>query len=775
MAIGVNPVRVAFSDQGYVRTHETAKLDEYQAPTTGQYLYIYKKPEGLKFPLQVIIHPDLRFEPFLDLPGVTCQKPDQFRHGSNMRQFPKRKNRGANEIEYGRALEIDSKEALERFLQFFDTPAGSEREGADMPPRLKAIELENFKGVGKRIRIELAPVTLLFGANSAGKSTILQAMQYVREILERRNANPDRTLYGGDFVDLGGFRNLVHQRDLSRRISIKLELELNRASLPDLVPEPWEEWQAGQTFDEQGIWDFHTLVQETRDRTETVSIQLDVGWSDAKQAAVVVGYEAGVNGEWLARVTASEDGRDVAIRLNKDNPIFLRYTTQEDLDILGDLEGWIDRGDLEEVSESETTISISDASFLRNTTQDDIENVADSEDRVDPADLDIPAFLRSSPEEDSSILGDWRDWVGTGDLEDASTSETTVPASDAPESQHAYSVLGTMLFTVQEAGMERPGQGLRQWLTGFDSALPHLGQLLAIPGTSKGGSANIYITREFTAFLSSMVVGPGMLIREQLRKLRYLGPIRNFPQRDFVAALTPDEARWADGTAAWESLLTGDASLVDQVSKWMADKDKLATGYELERRAFKEVDVGTLNWLLRAVDPDAGVRSEPRLLRELATTPEKLRLDLIEADTGMRVQPRDVGIGISQVLPVVVAALDPSASLVAIEQPELHIHPAVQVGLGDLLVKGAKENGTCFLIETHSEHLILRLLRRIRETTDGELPPGAHALRPEDVSVWYVQPDGAGVELVPLPIDETGEFTTRWPKGFFDERAEELF
>ncbi len=729
MKIGVNPIRGTFSDKGYARTHETAKLDEYQAPTTGQYLYIYKKPEGLKFPLQIIIHPGLKYEPFLGLPGVTCPKPDQFRHGSNMRHFPKRKNRGENEINHGRTLEIDSKEALERFLQFFDSPGGSEREGAELPPRLIAIELENFKGVGKRIRIELAPITLLFGANSAGKSTILQAMQYVREILERRNANPDRTLYGGDFVDLGGFRNLVHQRDLSRRISIKLELELNRASLPDLVPEPWEEWQAGQTFDEQGIWDFHTLVQETRDRTETVSIQLNVGWSDVKQAAVVVGYEAGVNGEWLARITASEDGRDVAIRLNKDNPIFLRHTIVDDLYALGDLEGWVDRGDIEDAPVSEKAFLATD--FLRGTGPQDPAELADSMEQFD------------------------------GDAE--------------PENKMAYSVLGTMLYNVREAGMESPGQGLRQWLSGFDSALPHLGQLLAIPGSAKGGSANIYITREFTAFLSSMVVGPGMLIRDQLRKLRYLGPIRNIPQRDFEAALTPDEARWADGTAAWESLLTGDLSLVDQVSKWMADKDKLATGYELARRAFKEVDVGTLNWLLRAADPDAGVRSEPKLLRELATTPEKLRLDLIEADTGMRVQPRDVGIGISQVLPVVVAALDPSASLVAIEQPELHIHPAVQVGLGDLLVKGAKENGTCFLIETHSEHLILRLLRRIRETTEGVLPLGAHALRPEDVSVWYVQPDGAGVELVPLPIDETGEFTTRWPKGFFDERAEELF
>jgi hypothetical protein len=46
---------------------------------------------------------------------------------------------------------------------------------------------------------------LLFGANSAGKSSMLHALQHVREILERNNANADRTLQGGDAVDLGGF------------------------------------------------------------------------------------------------------------------------------------------------------------------------------------------------------------------------------------------------------------------------------------------------------------------------------------------------------------------------------------------------------------------------------------------------------------------------------------------------------------------------------------------------------------------------------------------
>ena len=68
---------------------------------------------------------------------------------------------------------------------------------------LRTLSLKNFKGFSDEVRIELRPITLLFGANSAGKSSVLQALQYLREILERQNVNADRTLQGGDAVDLG--------------------------------------------------------------------------------------------------------------------------------------------------------------------------------------------------------------------------------------------------------------------------------------------------------------------------------------------------------------------------------------------------------------------------------------------------------------------------------------------------------------------------------------------------------------------------------------------
>lgn len=555
---------------------------------------------------------------------------------------------------------------------------------------LTKIYIENFKGIGSEIRIDLKPITLLFGANSVGKSTIMQALQYVREVLERNNANPDRTMQGGNFVDLGGFRNLVHLRDTTRHIAIQIELSLGGEGLPDLVPEAFDDWQT----DDSKVWAFYNLLHETRNRVESVSVKLVIAWSHLRDKAVVIGYQVGANGEWLAEINATDDGRDVSISINEINPIFMRQFTQEDMD------------------------------------------------------KNLEYYLRSS--ENSVASGD----------------------SVAPNIETHYTIWPHIIETVTNAGMEKTGEGLREWLSGFDSALPRLGELLHIPAPDVIGAENVYIAREFTAFISSLIVGPGLLVRDELRKMRYVGPIRHVPARDFDASLTKDEAGWADGLAGWEALLTGQQSLIDDVSRWMADEDKLNTGYAIERRWVREV---RSEWLDLIGSEELNPQRKWMLNKAIEGLLTKPRIGLIDTKSGLEMQSRDVGIGISQVLPVVVAALEPSASLVTIEQPELHIHPSVQVGLGDLLIYSVLRHDMSFLIETHSEHLILRLLRRIRETSEGNLPSGFPSVSPEMIGVYYVGRGEDGVQIKSLPVDEAGEFTESWPKGFFDERAGELF
>ena len=67
------------------------------------------------------------------------------------------------------------------------------------------------------------------------------------------------------------------------------------------------------------------------------------------------------------------------------------------------------------------------------------------------------------------------------------------------------------------------------------------------------------------------------------------------------------------------------------------------------------------------------------------------------------------------------------------------------------------------------------MLRRIRENTEGELPPDAPPLVPGHLSVLWVEQDKGVVSIKPIPVNSQGDFDEQWPKGFFEERANELF
>ena len=145
---------------------------------------------------------------------------------------------------------------------------------------------------------------------------------------------------------------------------------------------------------------------------------------------------------------------------------------------------------------------------------------------------------------------------------------------------------------------------------------------------------------------------------------------------------------------------------------------------------------------------------------------------------------QSLGSGIGVIVPVVVALSTTDTELLSIEEPECHIHPRLQAELGDILIefaRGGKQNA--LLIETHSEHLILRILRRIRETTQGCIkawpkslsnacPNGIHK---EDVAVIYVEPGKDGAKVIEIPVTADGGFTKSWPRGFFAERLMEMY
>jgi predicted ATPase len=219
---------------------------------------------------------------------------------------------------------------------------------------------------------------------------------------------------------------------------------------------------------------------------------------------------------------------------------------------------------------------------------------------------------------------------------------------------------------------------------------------------------------------------------------------------------------------------------MEEVNRWLSAENMLRTGYRLERVDFKEVPLpGVFHQLFERGLNDDDIGELQEIYQSL---PVRSEIALRDFQKGILVAPGDVGVGISQMVPVVVAALRKRQGVLAIEQPELHIHPAIQVGMGDLFIRAMQPDsdglpvaGKTVLIETHSEHILLRLLRRIRERTEKELPPGVTGLAAGNLSVIYVEGDGQGVRFRPLRVGAEGEFRDRWPDGFFEERAGELF
>lgn len=135
-----------------------------------------------------------------------------------------------------------------------------------------------------------------------------------------------------------------------------------------------------------------------------------------------------------------------------------------------------------------------------------------------------------------------------------------------------------------------------------------------------------------------------------------------------------------------------------------------------------------------------------------------------------------VGSGIGYVLPVLVEALNSrnAGAMVFLQQPELHLHPAMQASLSDVLIDAAADKR--ILVETHSEHMILRALKRVRQTFNETLMEKNLHMTYEDVAVNYFEPQGDGTTKVHIiRVAPDGEFIDRWPHGFFPERDRELF
>jgi hypothetical protein len=562
----------------------------------------------------------------------------------------------------------------------------SDRKMQPSRPTLSELRISNFKAFGSQQTIPIRPLTLIYGANSSGKSSIIHSLLYTTHAQETGYLDVYRTKRGGSSVDLGGFRQVIHGQDPSANLGLGF----------DWIHGPLygrKDWFA--PFSRSGL-DFSVGLPPLGGAfSPTPSLQL--------------------------------------CKLALDGVPFMSFTPAT-----------IFPPELLKMLYPQSELAAQ--KFLAQFEDQALEH---------PVSRLLMESLFGTPIEGSKEERK-RQWVELRDVFCASE----------PRFQR-QGICPHFSLTVDEIEREAEA-GLRDET--IVEALDRGAEILRVV-EELAGMVIEPVHRNFSQLLDSLL---------------YLGPVRFLPPRSMTEIHDNDPEWFSGGGRAWRMLLD-DPELTSRVNQWLGSEHRLQTPYRIfVERPIKLSQMKDLlaQELERTIDRSTQAKAEPvtgevetlmNRLSERAAKSHSPMLEIMDLRTNALVSPRDIGMGVSQVLPVLVAAFASRQGIIAIEQPELHLHPALQSELGDVFIESALgDRKNTFLLETHSEHLVLRILRRIRETTENKLPEGKTPVRPEDVAVLYVQPGANGAEVIELPVTPDGDFGRPWPGGFFAERFQEL-
>lgn len=542
-------------------------------------------------------------------------------------------------------------------------------------------ELTNFKAFGKTQIIPIRPITLIYGPNSSGKSSILQSWLLLKQTLEDSEGINTILLPQGKLTNLGNYREFIHSHDVCSSFSIKAMFEIeDQPSLGLGIKFAYNQETSSPVLTEIDVFQEDCQTPVVTYATEDENPILNVskvysehpfwqGWWQDFQQRLPDAFFKQVN-----RTVGTYD-RFKSVSANQKKQIAAALKKQ-----LALLQKELEKNPPEEISEStsdcideiETLIDL-DQCFQSYTLSDAIQGFRDVISFY-PG-LSFHNFLPESPvpyEEDESLLWKWK-------------------------SKHLLQ-LHQSLETLEK--------------------------------------------------LHNLTLKTANRLRTFLTNLIYIAPLRDYPER----------------------LYTFSGNLTEQVGK---------TGKGIADLLFKREDVlEKLNKKFEAFDLRYRVKTVKFLNEDDNQISDIFTIRLVDKVTEIDVSLLDVGFGISQILPVIVQSLASRGKTIAIEQPEIHLHPRLQAELADVFIESALgEAQNTFIIETHSENLLLRIMRRMRETAKGELPSGYPSVTPDQICVLYVDVNSKGDSgfIQELPLNSRGELIKAWPRGFFEENLEDIF
>jgi hypothetical protein len=543
--------------------------------------------------------------------------------------------------------------------------------------KLTHLLLGNFKAFKRTQRIPIRPITLIYGRNNSGKSSIIQALLYAEQVRRTGELTPETILKDGKTVLDGGWSRLVHGRGKDKMIEFGWE---------------WSNPGSAAGLKSGRIWH----------RVE------DNGWE----------FKAELNGEEFLDWSVEDWGNPL---LNNEHPAFVTavaavqkwfaqefrehmesdYASDELRAVLSEIAPRLEAGDFAKGILSE----LLDGSACL---QIDALGLPCRFKYVSPIEYDIGSRFGLSRSVSLGVEATAGFINGCADRGDALLRD--------------WGLRNDLYSHVCNFIAERGSYLLYRW---FKDVWRHF-----------DGSPNSLMGT--THYLGAVRTRPDRVVFRMPRDLSSLSKDRH--QR-----FAPQHPDW---------ILQPET--VKKANRWLKKHQALTANIELRYAEMKS-------------RKRRGAATQATSAAESAST-----LWLHDLDRGVDLNFNEAGYGLSQFIPVLLACFaeqdhyaDKPVGTLLIEEPEGHVHPALQAEIGTLFadaVARRKRPLAHIICETHSEHLLLRIMRRIRE---GKLSA-------DKVSVLYVENLGKESIVREMPLNERGELVNDWPGGFFEEGLREL-
>jgi len=622
---------------------------------------------------------------------------------------------------------------------------------------LTALSIGNFKAFADTQRIPLKPITLIFGPNSAGKSSVIHSLAFAHEAQfgrpkrDRSRLDVYKTELGGASIDLGGFSQFVYGHDAGSEV----------------------EWAADLAL--QDYVDHDT--QSNGCRAVTVSVLVGTGSSkdgSRQPTPCVQSVSLAVDGEPFVRASFRQmhDGDTAQLRLDILNMSHPRVQTMLDVAAFGannnpkefspdELARVVNR----KVSGGKVSLLVDGLVNFRIAAphiSDELGNDAVS-----------PGHANQDPE-----TYFW--WMLRFFIENCSNA--IVHEYGAMEYLGPIRALPPRHFT--------PGDfDESTWNAGGGQAWDRVSHDAVVRNAVNEWLAKPEFKTTYRLKVRELVDPDDIestLMAELVKERSRAQPMTALERRELFTKELAAAFAELNERYEYDQRLSDEATkLVEtwtkrlELAKSPAEREDILQEAEADLERWEQEtqdsasDLDDQEIAHDVINEDASVdeahitaASFVQRLKDTRSVKKTPQLALRDIGKRVDVSHRDVGTGISQVLPVLVAAYGSKEQIIAVEQPEIHLHPALQAELGDVFIESALgERGNTFILETHSEHLILRMLRRVREKK----------VSPADMCVLFVEPTNHGSQIMELEYDEDGDFIDEWPGGFFEESFREKF